>query len=180
MAVVGAGPENAPIIERTLDRLIGILEPFVGLDRFLFGSRPSLADFGLFGQLKTLCTDPTPAALIRRRAPRLEHWVRRADDLSGVEGDWQSEANPNGAVLQLLEMVGHTYLPFLTANAAALKDDKDEVNVQLRDGTYRQRPFGYQAKCLSALISAFAALSQAQKERAAPILRETNCLDCLG
>jgi glutathione S-transferase len=179
MAMVGVTRENTPVLERTLERILGILGPFVALDRFLFGGRPSLADFGLFGQLKTLCADPTPAALIRRTAPRVEHWVRRVDDLSGVEGDWQSEPEPNDAALKLLAMAGDTYLPFLAANALALELGKDELSVDLRDGSYRQRPFSYHSKCLAALRSVFVDLSQAHKERARPVLRDTNCLDYL-
>lgn len=179
MALVGAGPESAPVIEGTFARVLEILGPFVAGDRFLFGSRPSLADFGLFGQLKTLCTDPTPAALVRERAPRLEHWVRRADDLSGVEGQWQSDPDPNPAVAKLLEMAGDTYLPFLAANTAALEAGKDELRIDLPDGPYRQPPFRYQAKCLAVLRDAFTQLSPAQRERAEPVLDETGCLDYL-
>jgi len=180
MALVGIRPENLPVIEGTFGRVLEILGPFVTLDRFLFGSRPSLADFGLFGQLKTLCTDPTPAAAIRARAPRLDHWVRRADDLSGVEGDWQPEPDPNAAVLGLLELAGSTYLPFLTANAAARENGDDELTVDLPAGRCCQPPFGYQHKCLDVMRAAFAALSPADRQRAEPVLRETGCLAYLS
>ena len=179
MALVGIRPENLPVIEATFDRVVEILGFFVALDRFLFGSRPCLADFGLFGQLKTLCTDPTPAAAIRTRAPRLDHWVRRADDLSGVEGDWQPEPEPNAAVLGLLNLAGSTYLPFLAANAAALESGDDELTVDLPAGPYRQPPFRYQKRCLDVLRDALAALSPADRQRAEPVLRETGCLDHL-
>jgi len=54
---------------------------------YLFGSRPTLADFGLFGQLIILATDPTPASEMRRRAPDVLLWLLRLDDASGVEGE---------------------------------------------------------------------------------------------
>ena len=73
MGLVGATPENAPVIEASYHRLLAILEAHVGAGRFLFGSRPALADFGLFGQLKTLATDLTGGAVMRAEAPRLEH-----------------------------------------------------------------------------------------------------------
>lgn len=180
MTTVGAVPENAPVLKATFDRVLAALEPFCALDRFLFGTRPSLADFGLFGQLRTLSTDPTPAAIMRATAPRTENWVRRLDDLSGVDGTWQATDAANAAVTALLSIVGDSYLPFLCANAAALENQQPDVSVALPAGHYRQAPFRYQAKCLAELRRAFAALSASDRERAAPVLRETGCLEHLA
>ena len=69
----------------------------------------------LFGQLKTLGIDPTPMTVMRARAPRTDAWVRRADDLSGVDGEWEE---PGPAAAALLEMAREIYWPFLKANAA--------------------------------------------------------------
>lgn len=179
MALVGVTPENAPAIERSLERALAALEPFVALDRFLFGSRPSLADFGLAAQLRTLCTDPTPAALIRRTAPRVEHWVRRMDDLSGVDGAWQSDAETNAAVAALLTLAGDTYLPFLQANARAREKGAEGFSVALADGTYSQAPFAYQVRCFNTLRAAFAELTSVERARAEPILGSTGCLEFL-
>lgn len=88
MPLVGCTPQNAPIIEATYTRTLDVLETHVGLHDHLFGSRPSIADFGLFGQLKTLATDPTPLAIMRERAQRTESWTRQLDDASGLEGEW--------------------------------------------------------------------------------------------
>ena len=52
MPLVGCSPHNAPIIEATYTRSLDLLESHVGLHDHLFGSRPSIADFGLLGQLK--------------------------------------------------------------------------------------------------------------------------------
>ena len=52
-------------------RLIRLLERSLGSDGYLFGSRPALADFALFGQLKTLADDPTPMRIMRSVANRL-------------------------------------------------------------------------------------------------------------
>lgn len=179
MPLVGALPENGAVLEASFRRLLAILEPAVALDRFLFGSRPSLADFGLYAQLKTMCTDPTPMALVRREAPRLEHWVRRADDLSGVTGAWQDTPGPTATVVALLRLAGDTYLPFLAANADAVANEAAAVEVRLADGAYRQRPFGYQAKCLAALRACHATLPAEARRRADTVLEETGCLAIL-
>ena len=70
MPIVGCTPANAPLLESFFRELLERLEPFVQTDRFLFGTRPSLADFGLYGQLNTLANDPTAGELMREHAPR--------------------------------------------------------------------------------------------------------------
>jgi glutathione S-transferase len=173
MPRVGCTPENAPLIEESYLRLLDIMEGFVGNERFLFGSRPSLADFGLYAQLKTLATDPTALGLMRARAPFTEHWVRRLDDASGVEGHWS--ADPDPAVGALLQMAGDTYLPFLAANARALERGDDEVQVEILGRDYRQPPFGYQGKCLAWLREAFRELSSAEAAVIRPQLEVSGC-----
>lgn len=176
MALVGCTPENAPIIEETYHRLLDILEPHVGLYDYLFGSRPALADFGLFGQLRPMGQDPTPLAIMRERAQRVESWVRQLDDASGIDGAWlpAGSALPT-AVVELLRLTGDVYLPFLAANAAAIAEGASEVVVELLSRPYRQGPFKYQVKCLDDLRSRFAALDGTTRDRLRPVLSETGC-----
>ena len=152
MPLVGCTPENAPVIEESYRRVLAALEPHVGAYRFLFGTRPALADFGLFGQLKTLATDPTPLAIMRADAQRTESWVRQLDDASGIEGDWLGADDPlPRAVSELLRLCGEVYLPFLAANAAAAAKREDEFEVELLGRPFRQAAFRYQVKCLAEL-----------------------------
>ncbi len=179
MAMVGILPENTPVIEASFFRFLDILGPFFALDRFLFGSRPSLADFGLLGQLNTLCSDPTPAAIIRAKAPRSFYWVRRGHDLSGVDGDWQSSRTPNSAVMALLTVAGDTYLPYLSANEKAVTEQRSMFTIDLPNGAYRQRPFRYHVKCLTVLRATFNALLPSDRKRAMPLLNDTGCFEYL-
>ena len=177
MPLVGCTPQNAPIIEATYTRSLDLLETHVGLHDHLFGSRPSIADFGLLGQLKTLATDPTPLAIMRERAQRTESWTRQLDDASGLEGEWYPDrvALPE-ATVGLLRLAAETYLPFLVANAAAIERGDEKFEVKLLGQTYVQAPFVYQRKCLAALRKRFAALNAAGLDEIGPLLEETGCL----
>ena len=177
MPLVGCTPQNAPIIEATYTRSLDLLESHVGLHDHLFGSRPSIADFGLLGQLKTLATDPTPLAIMRARAQRTESWTRQLDDASGLEGEWYPAhvALPE-ATVGLLCLAAETYLPFLVANAAAAECGDEKFEVKLLGQTYIQAPFGYQRKCLAALRRRFAALNATGLDEIGPLLEETGCL----
>ena len=152
MPLVGCTPGNAPVIEESYRRVLAALEPHVGAYRFLFGTRPALADFGLFGQLRTLATDPTPLAIMRAEAQRTESWVRQLDDASGVEGEWMAAGDPlPEAVRALLRLCGEAYLPFLAANAGAAAKGEDEFEAALMRRPFRQAVFRYQVKCLAVL-----------------------------
>jgi len=86
MPILGATAENKPLLEESYNRILAAFEPNVGMTKYLFGSRPSLADFAWFGQLSELATDPTPMRIMREKAPFTDHWTRRLDDASGVDG----------------------------------------------------------------------------------------------
>ena len=177
MALVGCTEATKPVIEASYRRVLAALERSVPTQEYLFGTRPSLADFGLFGQLQILATDPTPAAIMRRDAPHVHTWLMRLDDASGVEGEWQSaDAAPGPAVIDLLHLAGEAYLPFLKANTEAIDEGKDMLHVRLADGEFAQAPFRYQAKCYRALRSAYAALEPAASARLRPVLEGTGCL----
>lgn len=178
MAMVGCTPENAPVIEASYERLLDILGAQVGGNRYLFGTRPSLADFALYGQLAQLTLDPWPQRVCRERAPAVEAWVITLDDAAGIEGEWKTE---RGAAARdaLLEMIGAEYLPFLRANAQALAEGRDRVEVEIRGRPFAQQPFAYQGKCYSELRHRWSALGSDDRSRLAPVLEKTGCLDAL-
>jgi len=59
MALVGCTPDTRPLIEETYVRTLTILDRHVtDIVPYLFGTRPSIADFALYGQLSQLINDP--------------------------------------------------------------------------------------------------------------------------
>ncbi|HEX4096093.1 MAG TPA: glutathione S-transferase N-terminal domain-containing protein, partial [Caulobacteraceae bacterium] len=155
MAMVGCTPANQEIIESTCARLLGILEAHVVEQAYLFGSRPSLAEFGWFGQLSQLIVDPTPNDVLRATAPFTTRWIMQIDDASGVEGEWRGDAPLPRAVSELLRLAGDVYFPFLLANAEALARGAETFAFTAKDMAYEQGVFKYQARCLEALRAAW-------------------------
>lgn len=180
MPTIGASDETRALLEESFARVLAAFEPHVGMDRYLFGSRPSAADFAWYGQLTQMAIDPTPMAIMRRVAPKTEIWARRLDDASGVEGEWSTpEAALSGAARALLELAGAVYLPFLVANAEAHAAGAEWVALTALGHDFRQRPFKYQVKCLERLRAAFAALDQEARRAVAPELAQSRCLPYL-
>jgi glutathione S-transferase len=180
MAVVGCTPENAPIIEETAERILSLFEAHVTEEAYLFGTRPSLADFGWMGQLSQLATDPTPHDLMRARYPFTYRWLAELDDASGVEGEWRaSSLPPSAAVKGLLALMGEVYFPFLLANASAIAKGEENFSLTLLGRPYTQGAFKYQARCLAELRAAYAMLYAGTKSEIDPLLSECGCLQPL-
>lgn len=176
MPILGATAENKPLLEESYRRILAAFEPHVGMTNYLFGSRPSLADLAWFGQLSEMATDPTPMRILRERAPFTDHWVRRLDDASGVDGEWYPrERVLNGWVEALLRIAGELYLPFLVANAEAFARGLERLEIEVWGRPYALAPFKYQVKCLDQLRDKFAALDIADRGALQPILARTGC-----
>src|SRR3979490_801391 len=132
MPILGATAENKPLLEESYRRILAAFEPHVGMTSYLFGRRPSLADFAWFGQLSEMATDPTPMRILREKAPFTDHWVRRLDDASGIDGEWYPrERALGGWVETLLRIAGELYLPFLVANAEAFAVGLERLEIRV-------------------------------------------------
>jgi glutathione S-transferase len=179
LGVVGSNATTAPLIEASYERLLRLLDAHLCEHRFVMGGRPGASDFGLYGQLTQLAGfDPTSRALALRVAPRVVAWVDVAEDLSGLEpqpGDWLARERLPATLRALLVEVGRVYAPFLLANAAALAAGAEQVECAIDGQRWVQKPFPYQAKCLTWLREARAALSASDRGAFDAILAGTGC-----
>jgi glutathione S-transferase len=177
MAIVGCTAENFPLIEASTRAVLAALESHVTDRHCLFGTRPSIAEFGIYGQLSQLGVDPTAQSMMRDDYPYSFRWLSHIDDMSGIDGEWDSADTPvPAAVTAILEVIGQVYLPFLLANATALADNREEVRFEAMGHAYVQGPFKYQLKCLAELRALYAALPEAARREVDPLLAQSGCL----
>jgi hypothetical protein len=128
-----------------------------------------------------MATDPSPMRIMRAKAPFTDHWVRRLDDASGVEGKWYPrEQALGGMVEELLKISGELYLPFLVANAEAFAKGLERVEMGVWGLPYALAPFKYQVKCLTLLRDKFAALDADSRAALQPVLERTGCWEHLA
>jgi glutathione S-transferase len=170
MAIVGCTRENFPLIEASTRAVLAALEGHVVGRHFLFGTRPSLAEFSLFGQLSQLGTDPTAQTMMRADYPYAYRWLAHIDDLSGVEGEWDAGFAP--VVAELVRIAGAVYAPFLAANARAAQAGAESFTMEAMGLPYGQGMFKYQVKCLADLRARYGALDGAARAKVDPLLGE--------
>jgi len=130
--------------------------------------------------LSQLGVDPTAQAMMRADYPYAFRWLAHIDDMSGVDGEWDSADAPLPAIIPaLLSVIGQVYLPFLIANAAALEAGEDLVRFEAMGLPYEQGVFKYQAKCLADLRARLAAVPAEERVTLDPLLDAANCLVAL-
>ena len=144
-------------------RVLSTLEGQLKHSLFLFGSRPSIAEFGLYGQLTQYAVDPFVLGVMQREAVRVYQWVHVMDDASGYEGEWAAAGDPlSEGVKGLLSIAADYHLPLLVGLAQS----------DLPQGRYKRN-------CLLWLKRELAELDAGIRERIEPVLRETGCWDAL-
>ena len=180
MPLVGSTPGNAPLIVETFRRALGAFDALQESTTFIFGPRPVLADFGWYGQLVSLATDPTPRAMMSEQAPGVFPYLQLLEDASGIDEEWPQPSDaPPPAATALLRLAGDVYLPFLEANAKAFEANAKTFTFSALGAQYSQGTFKYQVKCLQWLRDEVKALSGDTRERTLAVLDATNCLKAL-
>lgn len=165
----GVTRDNAPAIERHYAAVLDLLEPILAARPFLFGDRPCEADFGLFGPMfRHFSHDPTPAAILRERAPNVLAWTARlwATTPATLSGRGRL-ADPPRDLDPLLRCIGADYLPYLAANLEAVASGAPKVRFESFGGRFEIPASPYRAACWLDLRRQFAALSGAEQAEVA-------------
>ena len=145
---MGSNEATWAAIEASYERFLTAMDELVEAQSFLFGARPSAADFGLYAQLTQLAGfDPTPQRLCLQKAPRVYAWVDVVDDLSGLDvaEDWPTWETPPAALRPLLEEVGRVYPAVMLANADAIAQGESTFVTEILGEKWEQPVFVYQA-----------------------------------
>jgi glutathione S-transferase len=171
---VGSNEVTAPQIEAGFLDMLGLLDSHLADRPYLFGGRPALGDFGLWGQIYEMWTDPTAGALIGGGAPHVLDWVHRML-WPKAEDDFEAWTALAPSLMPILtRQVGGQFMPWTCANAKALTEGKEEFSVTLGDNVWTQKPQKYHARSLGVLRSKYAGV--ADKDALDPVLDAAGCL----
>ncbi len=149
-AIIGLTDSASAVIEASFVRTLRALAGALKDRQFLFGDRPTAADFALAAQLMQLEPIAEAGALLAAHGPGVSAWLERMraplalgpllpleHALQGLDG--------------LLQEIGQVYLPWLAANARAQVAGQAAFEVMLLGQSLSQAPQRYAAKALAEL-----------------------------
>jgi glutathione S-transferase len=171
---VGSNEVTAPQIESGFIDMLGMLDIHLSVRPYLFGGRPAFADFGLWGQIYEMWTDPTAGAIIGGSAPHVLDWVHRML-WPKAEGQFEAWSTLQPTLMPILQkQVGALFLPWTLANERALAEKQGEFSVTLADKIWTQKPQKYHARSLGMLRAKYAAVPD--KTKLDPVLEAAGCV----
>jgi hypothetical protein len=177
--VVGSNDTTAKLIDSSYRRFVKLMDDHLSVSRFLFGEKPSSADFAIYGQLTQLIGfDPTSRRIASENSLRLVSWVDVMADLSGHDvnnSNWTSLEDSPPSLKEIMKEFGQMYVPALLANAKAIMDGDETWETEIDGSTWKQKAFPYQAKCLKWIKEEFNTLSKNDKTRIKTFLEGTGC-----
>ena len=169
LRVVGSNDITASIIEKSYKRFLKIMENHLSNFPFLFGYRPSSADFAIYGQLTQLIgLDPTSRAIAHKLSLRTTAWVDNMEDMSGLNPNnnpWETFEALSENMKPILQEIGRVYVPALLANSRALENGEEVWETEIDGSKWSQNTFNYQAKCLQWINAEFFSLSSDDQNR---------------
>lgn len=138
---LGVTPETHAGVEASYEALLKDLDAHFAKYEFLFGSRPSIGDFGLIGPLYAhQYRDPASGALMERIAPNVAAWVRRMMDPEPLTGDFLPGDEIPDTLLPIMQRMVDEQLPVIHASIHAidqwLNDNPDEQELPRSIGTH--------------------------------------------
>ena len=161
----GVTAANSAAVEALYLDTLAALDPVLATRPFVMGARPCEADFGLFASMfRHFFCDPTPAQIMRDRAPHVLAWVSRLWAIAPVDfADAPALETVPADLAPLLALIGRDYLPYLAANAAACAAGDKTVRCTVHGGDFETRSNAYHGWCLDQLRAGFGVLDAADR-----------------
>jgi glutathione S-transferase len=174
---VGSNAATALQIEAGFLEMLELLDQHLATRPYLFGARPAYGDFGLWGQIYEMWTDPTAGAIISGSAQHVLDWVHRML-WPRAEGEFETWSALEPTLMPILkQQVGAQFMPWTRANEKALADTMEEFSVTLGDKVWTQKPQKYHVRSLGMLRAKYAEI--AEKTALDPVLEAAGCLAAL-
>ena len=152
---VGSNEVTAPQIEQSFADVLPLLDAHLASRPYLFGARPSLGDFGLWGQIYEAGRDPTAGALVAG-VSNVVAWIDRMLEPENL-GEFEDWGALEPTLMPILsDQVAGVFLPWDVANAKAIADGADEFDVMLKGDRWTQKPQKYHARSLGVLKAKYA------------------------
>ncbi len=161
LPLVGVEKKNEKVLKPSFERFFTLLNTHLEQTLFLFGGRPSAADFAVAGQVAQLLLDPTPGEWLRANAPFVTAWSEFME-APKAGGPFKPLSELEATLLPLFkDEVAVTYLPWAKANLAAAEAKEERVALKLDGKAYEQITQHYAARAFKSVHKAAVAAKDA-------------------
>lgn len=159
LELIGIERKNEKALKTSFERFIPLLNAHLENNLFIFGNRPSVADFSIAAQLSQMLMDPTPGAYLRDKAPFVTAWCELMDAPQASNG-FKSLEELSPTLLPLFtEELSNSYLPWAKETLEADIAKQDRVSVKLDGKTFEQVTQRYAATSFKSVQKAVRRLS---------------------
>ncbi|MEM1051619.1 MAG: glutathione S-transferase family protein [Pseudomonadota bacterium] len=119
--MLGITETTVPAIEASYEALLSELDAHFALNEHLFGTRPSIGDYGLIGPLYAHnYRDPKSGEIMRRLAPNVAAWVERMIAPNPLAGEFLTDDEVPATLFPILQRMMREQLPYLQKVAQLL------------------------------------------------------------
>ncbi len=161
LELVGAQLSNEPVLAASYRRFAELLNAHLEQTLFIFGGRPSVADFALAGQLQQMLADPTPGEWLRDRAPFVAAWCEFMEAPTPGAPFADLETLKPTLLPLFRDEVAASFLPWTAANSEAFSKRRKQVAVDFPEGRFEQGLQRYAARSFRAVQKAVRKASSA-------------------
>ncbi len=178
LPMVGVVPSQYAVLERWTEAALDVLEQHFAVMPYLFGARPSIADFALLGPMYAhLSRDPWPARHLILPRPHLKAWVERMNQPADGIGEFCSEDAIPSTLMPLLARVFTEFYPMIEgirdeARRALGPTSTQQTNLPralgmiefpMSDGVFRRSAMPYSLWMMQRVLDDYASLSDAER-----------------
>ncbi len=122
LPVLGVNRDSAPLLDKWIAQQLDALDAHFAVQPFLFGSRPSLGDYGMIGPLYAhLGRDPWPLRNLIEPRKHLHAWVQRMINPPAGEGEFLPDDRLAQTLTPMLRSIFDEMTPFLASGAGELR-----------------------------------------------------------
>ncbi len=151
VAEIGVTDVNASVITGSFERFIALLNTHLEKHAYIFGGRPSLADFAIAGQFQQVMQEGGTHDWLEKTAPALSVWAK-AMLSPKADAPFADLSELSETLLPIFrDEIAKTYLPWAEANSESLSKRRKEVTLELDGLPYQQKVQRHAAKSYRAL-----------------------------
>ncbi|MCH2390754.1 MAG: glutathione S-transferase family protein [Nitrospinales bacterium] len=156
--VVGSNTNTESQIEQSLNIFLHLSEQHLQDRPYFFGFRPSIADFGIWGQVYNMWTDPTVGQVIESSHPETLKWIKRMLHPK-PEGEFEPWESLEATLMPILKKeLADVFMPWLEANNKALATGEKELSLKIKGKDFTHSvgsPQKYHAKSFAMLLEEY-------------------------